>query len=109
MPFPILRNFQLQLAYPSHQAARVIATAIASAVRGSLALSRTYGFIHLRLKNFLDNVLNCRFQKILFLSEQFFPIHAFSLNLRSGHRVLSFGSKLSVNNFSEIPWPFPLS
>src|SRR5437016_2512449 len=109
MPLPVLRNFQFQLAYPSYQSARVIATPIAYSVWRPLTLSRAYGLVHLGLENLLDHFLHCGFQKIFFLFEQLFPIQSFSLNLGSGHRFISFGSKLSANNFSEIPWPFPLS
>ena len=51
---------------------------------------------HLCLENLFDPLLDRPLQEICLFGKQSFPIHSLSLNLESGHRFISFVSKLSA-------------
>src|SRR5207249_4257116 len=105
----VLGDSQLEFANPGYQPARVITTSVSAAVCASLALACSDDLFHLRFQNLLNDLLDGGFHHVLVRAEQLFPIQTFSLNLGSGHWFISFSSKLSGNNFLEIPWPFPIS
>jgi hypothetical protein len=88
-PLPILRHAQIDVAYPRHQHAVVIAGPVSEPTSRALAFARLQRFVHLRFQHLLQRLFHNRFQQIVIFCQQLLQILcrdlAFRAILLSGH------------------------